>query len=292
MNGYFFIGISSEILSAGALPMTEHEVDVMEVLERNKALTKPLEIRDDKVLLVLKWLLEFKFSSRDILSQLLEQNVRATWPFFKSLEDAKMLKRASNVFAKRETYFMLTANSVSYLKAMDFDVSRAETRTSRFGKWSTIRHDEAVQRFVLDNRADYQSVHWDRNLHGDVFEHQRPDAILETKASAKRIAVEYELWRKSKDRIYWSFYQHAMNIAQNHYVGVFYVFDKRSDLDFYRKLFDEPWIMYRRASKKGLVAIANGVNESGNKMYRRYDARKELGDAIGKRFKFLLFKSK
>ena len=227
----------------------------MIILERDKSLTYPRAIKQDKLRLVLLWLLEFRFSSIEILANRIGQTPTNANRFFNSLIADKLIADFKNVHTKGERYFILTSAAASYLEAEDYDISNAVTRAGNFGRYSTIVHDLAVQRLVLDRLSKYNEVIADKNI--DTLElHERPDALLRTHNNMW-VAFEFERWRKSKDRIYFTFMNHVTALVKKKaYSGVYYFFDKEVDRKRYLELFSEPeWPRYKREQKSGRLKL-------------------------------------
>lgn len=220
----------------------------MKIDYRNAELSYPRAIKNDKISIVLDWLLEFRFSSIDLLSKRLGTNAINSNRFFRSLIDDKLIQKFSNVHTNNERYVMLASAGLSYLEVLGRDVSKATTRVQHLGRYTQVIHDIAVQYCVLNRLSNYDEVIWDRHI--SLPERlDRPDVMMHSHKGFW-VAFEYERWRKDTKRIYLSFVNHANGIKDQHYRGVYYLFDLESDASFYKKLFDaEEWPCYERDKK-------------------------------------------
>lgn len=225
----------------------------MLIEKRDPMLKYPRAIKDEKTRLVLDWLLEFRFSSIDILAARLGQTPVNANRFFNSLIEDKILQTFQNVHTKHQRYVLLASAGVSYLEALGRDISNATTRISTLGKYAQVIHDLSVQQSVIRRLDDFKEVVWDRNisLPGQL---DRPDALLKVDRPGNDYwtALEFERWRKDTKRIYMSFRNHTKHFENRLYAGVYYVFQSKADCDHYRKLFEvDSWPQYERNSKSG-----------------------------------------
>lgn len=224
----------------------------MLIEQRDTSLRYPRAIKDEKTRLVLDWLLEFRFSSIDLLSKRIGSNSVNSNRFFNSLIKDGVIQSFKNVHTKNERYVMLTRAGLSYLEVAGRDIAKATTRVQHLGRYSHIIHDMAVQYAVLNRLDQFEEVIWDRHI--DLPDHQeKPDAILKS-PRGYWVALEYERWRKDTKRIYISFMNHANALSEKLYAGVFYLFDRDADFKHYQKLFNEDeWPRYKRERKSGRI---------------------------------------
>lgn len=229
----------------------------MKIVIRDNSLVYPRSVRLEKTKLILDWLLEFRFSSFEILAKRIGQNVVNSNRFFNGLIKDGVIQVFQNVHTRSERFVMLTAGGVSFLDAEGRDVSRAVTRVSHLSRYSKILHDIAVQYAVLNRLDHYDEVIWDKNI--DLPGDEKPDALLHSKKGFWA-AIEYERWRKDTKRIYMSFYIHAEAIRAKAYQGVYYLFDQAADLEYYKATFSSvEWPRYKRISKTGAIKPLDSV---------------------------------
>jgi len=227
----------------------------MIIEQRNLEIKYPRAIKDEKTRIVLDWLLEFRFSSIDILSARIGQTATNSNRFFNSLIKDGVIHPFKNVHTKNQRYVMITSAGISYLEALGRDISNAVTRVSNLGRYSQILHDLSVQFTVLQRLQSYKEVIWDRHIMFGTH-HDRPDAIVRAEKNNSEFwsAIEFERWRKEKKRIYISFMNHVKNFEQKQYAGVYYIFQSKADCTYYKKLFDvKEWPQYLRKSKSGQI---------------------------------------
>ena len=223
--------------------------------ERNKELKYPRAIKDEKTRLVLDWLLEFRFSSIEVLSARIGQIPSNANRFFNSLLNDKIIQSFKNAHTKNYRFFMLASAGVGYLEAEGRNIEKAVTKVATLGRYSHIIHDLSVQYIVLNRMQSWEEVVWDKNINfGD--DSDRPDVLLKYHKGEKTFwsAIEYERWRKDSKRIFLTFYNHVKNIQNKRYVGVTYLFQQEADAAHYQKLFKtEDWPIYERSGVSGKI---------------------------------------
>jgi len=223
---------------------------------RDESLKYTMDIKKEKINLVLEWLLEFRFSSVDLLARRLNTDMGNSYRFFNSLVKDGVIMKFKNVHTRNNTYLMLTTTGVSYLEGEGVCVKNAVTRVSNLGKYSNIIHDMAVQEAALKRIKNYKEIIWDRNIELEGSE-EKPDLLLK-KDNGTVVALEYERWRKDRKRIFRTFFVHAKRLMNKEYRGVYYVFDKKIDMAYYEKMFNERvWNMYKREKKTGRIQPLN-----------------------------------
>ena len=149
----------------------------MRIERRDPTLTYPRAVREEKRRLVLDWLLEFQFSSVDLLAQRLGLTYQSSYKFFRSLLDDQIIQHFKSVHTNQARYLMLTKAGVDVLQVAGRDVSRAQTQTSRLNRYSHLMHDLAVQRAVLTRLAHYDEVMWDKHI-TLPDQDEKPDALM------------------------------------------------------------------------------------------------------------------
>lgn len=217
----------------------------MIVKKRNFDLSYKRDIKADKVSIVLDWLLEFRFSSLDILGSRLELSTSNCYKFFAMLIKEDIVQEFKNVHTRGTRYVMLTKTSVSYLEADGRDISKAVVRSDRLGRHSTIVHDMAVQKsaLALIKEYDCDQLVWDRNIE---YEGERPDLLFHSPKGYWG-ALEYERWKKKEPQIYRIFRFHVDSIVESRYSAIFYYFDQIADMKAYQSLFNKSeWPTFSR----------------------------------------------
>ena len=227
----------------------------MRIERRDPTLKYPRAVREEKLRLVLDWLLEFRVSSVELLAQRLGLTYQSSYKFFRSLLDDQIIQHFKSVHTHHARYLMLTPTGAAILQDAGRDISKALTTTSRLNRYSHIMHDLAVQRVVLKRLDHYDEVIWDKHITlPDQYE--KPDALLHSPKNYW-VALDYERWRKEDKRIYLAFLNHAKALVKRHYSGVYYLFDREHDLLHYQTLFaaqERPEYQYNR--KTGKITLA------------------------------------
>ena len=103
----------------------------MRIERRDPTLKYPRAIREEKLRLVLDWLLEFRVSSVELLARRLGLTYQSSYKFFRSLLDDQIIQHFKSVYTNQARYLMLTKTGVDMLQVAGRDVSKAQTQTSR-----------------------------------------------------------------------------------------------------------------------------------------------------------------
>ena len=99
----------------------------MRIERRDPTLTYPRAVQEEKRRLVLDWLLEFQFSSVDLLAQRLGLTYQSSYKFFRALLDDQLIQHVKGVHTNQARYLMLTKAGVDLLQVAGRDVSDAHT---------------------------------------------------------------------------------------------------------------------------------------------------------------------
>ena len=213
-------------------------------------------VREEKTLLVLGWLLEFRWSSFELLATRLGMRSKTSYKFFRALVEEGLIQIFKNDPANIARCFLLTRRGAIQLQEAGRDISHAHTSLAGVTHDATIGHDLDVQAAVLRRLPQYDEVLWKPHITlPEPFE--KPDVLLRSPQGAW-VALDYERQRKDDSRIYITFRNHAEAIMNQHYRGVYLLFDRPADLECYRTLFDaEAWPEYDFNRKKGKITARN-----------------------------------
>lgn len=238
----------------------------MKIRFRDPTLSYPIAIRDDKTLIVLEWLLEFRFSTYDVLSSRIDSNSTNSNRFFRMLVERKMIKSFKSAYATGRKFVMLDLNGIGFLESKGRPVGKAVTRESRLGNYSNLMHDIAIQNIVLEainsrrsEEVHYVEVLWDRNI-DNLDNDVRPDAMLKT-SKGKIVCFEIERFRKELRKVYYKYRLHAESILEGRYNGVFYFFLNKSDKIYYERLAGEdswPFVVKDKKARGKLTQKTKG----------------------------------
>ena len=211
-------------------------------------------MKEEKMIILFNWILEFRFSTPRILAKVLELKITSTPRFFSGLIKDGFIKKVGNVHTDKERLFMLTQLSVDFLEAREFDVSNAITKAGRLERYSMILHDIGVQDVICSKINTHSEVVWDKHILG-IDSKCRPDALMKKVSNGYLVGVEYERWRKNLGRIYSSFVNHANQMVEGHYGGVYFIFNSDVDLIHYKKMFDsERWPLFSKHAGTGKLS--------------------------------------
>lgn len=224
----------------------------MKIEKRDKTQRNPQAVKSQKVRILLKWLLEFRFSTFDVLSTVLESNKTNLNRFYNGLIECGFIQTSTNVHTGSKLKLVILAKAgVDYLANLGVDTSKAKIRLSDFKRYSKIAHDISVQNYVVSQISKIDEVIWDRNITVNKGE-ERPDAMLHHAGANYWFAVQYERWPKVSSRIYHLFTQHSKARNEGKYSVTVFVFDQQQDLNLYKRLFDKTeWPMYKRDYERG-----------------------------------------
>lgn len=220
----------------------------MNVILRTVSSGGGMKIKEDKMLVLLNWLKEFRFTSLQIVSQILNSNYPNTTRFIKNLAKDGYIVYFNNPSISHKL-IALTQRSINFLKEhrlADFDEVAYEY--TKYRKTVTVLHHLTLQRYLVNNIEEYSEITWEYNLETEVYKlgSIRPDCVVTYKNSDIKVAVEYERWVKTKARVYYKFYNHLENIQKGLYAGVLYIFEDTNDHSTYIKLFNESyWPRYK-----------------------------------------------
>lgn len=227
----------------------------MIVEHRNPELKYPPHVSLEKTRIVLDWLLEFRFSSLDILAKRIGLSKTNSNRFFNRLCDDNMIQYFKNVHTGSYRYVLLASTGVNFLESNGRDISSANTRVAGLKKYIYIIHDLSVQQAILDRIDNLSEVISEGNFTEQYPE--RPDALVRSKKGSL-IAIEYERWRKQEKRIYKRFIAHSESIATKKYSGVMFFFENNNDLKYYKALFSaREWPIVKNTKQGKYVRTGN-----------------------------------
>ena len=228
----------------------------MHIEDRDPTLPYSHAVREEKTLLVLGWLLEFRWSSFELLATRLGMRSKTSYKFFRALVEKGLIQIFKNDPANIARCFLLTRRGAIQLQDAGRDISHAHTSLTGVTHDPAVAHDFDVQAAVLRRLPLYDEVIWKHHITlPEPFE--KPDVLLRSPQGAW-VALDYERQRKDDSRIYITFRNHAEAIMNQHYRGVHLLFDRPAALERYRTLFDaEAWPEYDFNRKKGKITALN-----------------------------------
>lgn len=216
----------------------------MEIKYRSEGLAYPRAIKQEKLEIIYAWLREFKFSSAEVLSEVLESRPESCARFFRELRSEGWLKSFRNEHTGAAPYLCLSSKALAWAETWGYPREGAMTKTDNLCRTSQVLHDLLVQRAVLREIATkrYTSV-----IYEPTLAESRPDAILTRAEGLLKIAIELERWQKNEAGMYTSFYAHAKAIVDRVYAGTIFYFRNQTDAEAYKRRFEqEEWPIFKR----------------------------------------------
>lgn len=222
----------------------------MKVIKRNKDLKYNVEIAQEKIKITLLWIYEFKFTNAKVVEHLLKIDGRHARAFIKNLVNKEFIYLFKNKNLEGKNYFYgLTQLGLEYLQFHGLlDETSKRKNISSLQKTMSILHDLVVQKYIATNIDSYQEVYAENSLYKIMSKNQILSDAIVVLEGGQKIAIEYERWAKTKDRIYFNFYRHYENIfIHDVYDGCIYLFESDVIKNTYKKIFDQDhWVRYKQ----------------------------------------------
>ncbi len=209
--------------------------------KRNKKLPSdylslaPRDRQKEKLNIIYEWLLEFHYSTRQMLLQRLGLATHLHKKYFASLEEKGILKKTEVFQIKSKFIYMLTTSGERLALEKHGEKKEYLTGHKRI-KHNALRHDLAVQNYVIKMLPDHECFIGERYIENfNLGYNKKPDACL--CVGGIRRMLEVELTPKSVDRIYVALSTHARALSQGLYDEVIYVFPTKTLRNYYLKYF-------------------------------------------------------
>lgn len=195
----------------------------------------------EKIKLVINWLYEFDFSTRQILCELLGlDGHRGQGGFFKKLLDDGLIELMPSPLIRHHVYRLTDAGrELAYMNVAE-DSQHARRRAV---SPAVQIHDLTVQQAALRRKDGLLNAISERHISTGTAG-KVPDALLIYETH--RVALEVELSHKNSARVYYNFLCHLRNINNDEYTHVEYVFPNQVLADNYKAKFLAPsWPIYK-----------------------------------------------
>ena len=214
----------------------------------------PREREKQKISIIYEWLLEFHYSTRQVLLKRLGLVTHLHKPYFDSLEAKGILKQIKTFEIKSKHIYLLTTQGEKLALAVHGHKADYMAGHKRV-KYNALRHDLAVQNYVIKLLPTHDSFIAERYIPTVELEyHKKPDACVII--DGKKRMLEIELSPKSVNRIYVAFTTHAEAISKGFYDEVIYVFPNDTLRKYYFKYFlMELWPSYVRNERGVWVRV-------------------------------------
>lgn len=231
----------------------------MQYTKRRTDLIDKRDIHDDKAMIVLSWLAEFRYCDIAILQRRLGDAKRlATYSLITKLLERELIKVFHN--STVQDHGRLFAATQKGLNMVDPDDPQKVISVSKFNQTSTAKHHLLAQHAVLERCDEFTKRVYSEFSVGYSKDKIRPDGIIETGGfdgddfwtPYSSVAIEFERRAKSDPRIEDAFFRHHLNMIEKQYTSVCYVFDSDKVRQKYEALFNQPeWTRYDFGGKNG-----------------------------------------
>ncbi|NQD63309.1 hypothetical protein HP459_18190 [Enterobacter sp. CM29] len=229
------------------------------------------DINYEKRRRVILWLAKFGFSTRDLLSRMLNVNVNGQGDFFKRLADEGITKE-TYVPGTRKRVLTLSNDGIEEAKLSNPTLAVRQFR--RF-PLHTLIHSYSIQSFLTAQKG-IKDFYSETELAKEKYE-RRPDLLIINSNDVK-IAVEIELTQKDTNRIYHNFYAHSLDWQKGRFDHVMYLFTSAEVQKNYAELYDKnPWPKFvttdgnvRHISRVGSVD-PKPIHEHGLVVFHRFE---------------------
>lgn len=216
---------------------------------------KPKERSNEKLELLLKWLIQFHCSTRQILLKRMKLATHSHHTYFQKLEKQGILQKIRVYSINSRHIYMLTNLGKQIAIEKTGDISNYSTDKNKLNH-SGLRHNLAIQNSVIKYMSEYENFMAEKYLTNLKFsDKKKPDACLilgDTKTM-----LEVELTPKSDKRIFIALNAHLNSLIENYYQKVIYVFPTNTLKNYYVERFNQKsWPIYEK-NEKGLWIAKN-----------------------------------
>lgn len=224
-----------------------------------------------RYLRVMLWLHEFHISSVPLLARLVglpaSRHDKRTCGLFQRMADMKLIIQGRHPAFRQEQLVMAGPAASQWIWTQGYELAFNEN-VSLMQTHRQLMHDLSVQAALIkriDSAVEVLGEHQlfvDRSSRWNTANGGRmnkPDALIR-RARGGMLAIEYEMTRKAKGRIYHAFQSHALALQNELYHGVIYLFPNEGVMKSYVDLFNEAiWPIYSRDRLKGHVVMESGL---------------------------------
>lgn len=191
----------------------------------------PKSRAEEKLKVVLEMLIDFHYSTRELILAKLKLATNSHHRYFSSLEKKKIIRKVGAPSIRSNYVYMLTSYGVELANEKISILSPYQIDGNKINH-SNLRHNLAIQRAVISMVDNYDVFIPERRLpHLNLNDEKRPDGCLEK--NGVRTMLEIELTAKTDQRIFRALVAHAKAINKNHYSKVIYIFPSLSLANYY-----------------------------------------------------------
>jgi len=231
----------------------------MIITQRNQELKVCRAQREEKVLMVLEWLAEFRASNAQILARRLAVAVSNCHKLLSDMTAAGLIHSFENSHTRGLRLFALGKLGIGRLEVWGRDTQTAIIKAHNLSRSTTVLHDLCVQSIGLQLMERFQcsEIHWDHNIKTESKE--RPDLLL-VRPDGFKAAVEFDRTAKSSSRFYERLIGNYESISQGHYHAAITASESEAVLSRYQNLFSAPeWPVFRKNSAGKLIELSSTI---------------------------------
>lgn len=259
----------------------------MIIRRRNKDLKVSRAQREEKVLIVLEWLCEFRASNAPILARRLGVTLSNCHKLLADMQAGGLVLPFENIHTRGLRLFALGRVGIQRLEAWGQDSSSAVVKTHNLSRRTTIMHDLCVQRLGLDLMEQYQcsELLWDLNIKTDS--RMRPDLLL-VKPDGNQAALEFDRTPKDQAHFFERLSANYESIIAGHYHAAIVATDSEATLERYQALFESSeWPIIRKNDSGALVRLTSTITPHPNIKARIHwlAAKDILSDVLSSRLR-------
>ncbi len=232
----------------------------MIIWQRNEDQKVSRARREEKILIVLEWLSEFRASNVSILARRLQISLANCHKLLADMKEDGLVLSFENLHTRGLRLFALGRPGVQRLTVWGRDTENSVVKAHNLARSTTILHDLCVQRIAIEimDRYACSEVQWDHNIITDS--RIRPDAIF-IRPDGFRAALEFDRTAKSPKHFYERLSANYESIQAGHYHAAITASESDAVLHRYQDLYSAPeWPIVRKDSSGNLVTLTSTIN--------------------------------
>jgi hypothetical protein len=198
---------------------------------------------DEKLNIILKMLVDFHHSTKELMLQRLSLATDSHHQYFKKLEEKGILKKIEAPSIRNNFVYMLTAIGIELATERLNLVVNYQLDGHKINH-NNLRHDLAIQKIMISKIDEYDYFVPERFLSEiNISNEKQPDGCFIK--NNKKTVLEVELTAKTDRRIHKAFISHAKAVLRKDYENIIYVFSSTSTRNYYFDRFNEKiWKLY------------------------------------------------
>jgi DNA-binding MarR family transcriptional regulator len=235
---------------------------------------------NEKVLLVLLWLLEWRVSSIEMAAARIGLTPTACTRFFKKLLARNLIERIKIIDCDKRDLIILGPKGHKMLGTSDIAYAAEINRVRKYTKKQTIKHDLAAQKIALKMLPGAMEIISDFNV---KLEEKKPDVLVyrwnAARDEADIVAVEMEATAKDRDGIFFMLHTYLKLIEEKKVDEVRFYFLTKDDMTKYLRYFNrDMWPTTGKKKIKGATVPTTVMKTVAEDDWRRKKFSFELLD--------------